>query len=58
VEDARAGDVHLVGRTGLVAGTGTEQWIDPAGPSGATYRVLACRRGDFRPGWLTTATGK
>ncbi|MCA2211317.1 right-handed parallel beta-helix repeat-containing protein [Jidongwangia harbinensis] len=34
VEGAVAGEVHLLDRLGLVAGTATEQWADPSGTAG------------------------
>ncbi|MEU4217287.1 right-handed parallel beta-helix repeat-containing protein [Actinoplanes sp. NPDC026623] len=57
VDNAAAGDVHLVDRIGIVAGTATEQWTDPAAAAaGTAYRVLAYRQGDGQPGWMSSAT--
>ncbi|MEV4706340.1 hypothetical protein [Actinoplanes sp. NPDC049316] len=56
VDNAKAGDVHLVDRMGLVAGTATEQWADPAGAPGAVYRVVAYRQVDAQPGWMASVT--
>ncbi|UQU62374.1 hypothetical protein COUCH_25475 [Couchioplanes caeruleus] len=44
VEGAVPGETHLLDRLGLVAGTATEQWTDPAGRAG-TYQVVAYRAG-------------
>lgn len=41
------GEVHLVDRIGLVAGTSTETWSDPAPPAGpAVYQIVAYRGDD------------
>ncbi|BFU44731.1 hypothetical protein KRMM14A1004_29680 [Krasilnikovia sp. MM14-A1004] len=56
VDNTQAGDVHLVDRIGMVAGTGVQQWTDPAPASGTTYRVAAYRVGDGQPGWLSGVT--
>ncbi|MCA2213953.1 hypothetical protein [Jidongwangia harbinensis] len=56
VDNAVAGEVHLVDRLGLVAGGATEQWTDPVAAPGVTYRVAAYRQGDAQPGWLATGT--
>ncbi|MEU7907584.1 hypothetical protein [Actinoplanes sp. NPDC049118] len=56
VDNVAAGEVHLVDRLGLVAGTATEQWTDPAAGAGATYRVMAYRQGDGQPGWMSSVT--
>ncbi|GAB1643622.1 hypothetical protein [Krasilnikovia sp. MM14-A1259] len=42
VENAVAGEVHLLDRLGLVTGTATEQWTDPAGTAGQ-YQLVAYR---------------
>ena len=44
VEGASTGETHLLDRLGLVTGTATEQWTDPAGPAGR-YQVVAYRAG-------------
>ncbi|GID93847.1 hypothetical protein ACFQFC_07400 [Amorphoplanes digitatis] len=56
VDKVAAGNVHLVDRLGLVAGTGTQQWADPAGRPGTAYRVMAYRQGDGQPGWMSSVT--
>jgi hypothetical protein len=49
--------VHLVDRMGLVAGTSTEQWTDPAAPAGgAGYQVVAYRAGDGENSGATGVT--
>ncbi|GEM_PF-6471774 len=46
VDNAVVGDVHLVDRIGLVSGSSTEKWTDPAAPAGPTvYQVVAYRAG-------------
>ncbi|RZU50740.1 hypothetical protein EV385_2522 [Krasilnikovia cinnamomea] len=42
VENAATGETHLLDRLGLVTGTATEQWTDPAGTTGR-YQVVAYR---------------
>jgi trimeric autotransporter adhesin len=44
VEGAVTGETHLLDRLGLVTGTATEQWTDPAGRAG-NYQVVAYRAG-------------
>lgn len=45
VENTVAGEAHFIDRVGLVTGTRTEQWTDPAPSSHATYQVVAYRAG-------------
>ncbi|BFU41851.1 hypothetical protein [Krasilnikovia sp. MM14-A1004] len=42
VENAATGETHLLDRLGLVTGTATEQWTDPAGTTGR-YQLVAYR---------------
>jgi hypothetical protein len=57
VDNTAVGDVHLVDRIGIVAGTtATEQWTDPAAGAGTAYRVMAYRLGDGQPGWMSSVT--
>ncbi|MEV4706302.1 hypothetical protein [Actinoplanes sp. NPDC049316] len=44
VEGAVPGETHLLDRLGLVTGTATEQWTDPAGRA-SSYQVVAYRAG-------------
>ena len=47
VDSLLVGEVHLVDRIGLVTGSSTEAWTDPAAPTGPTlYQVVAYRSGD------------
>ncbi|SDT68076.1 right-handed parallel beta-helix repeat-containing protein [Actinoplanes derwentensis] len=55
VEKAVAGESHLIGRTGLVAGTATEQWAVPAGSTG-THQIVAYRAGDGELSAVTELT--
>jgi hypothetical protein len=44
VENTLAGEVHLLDRAGLVIGTATEQWADPAAPPGHLSSTRVLRR--------------
>ncbi|MFI5491990.1 hypothetical protein [Actinoplanes sp. NPDC051859] len=41
VDSTVAGEVHLVDRIGLTAGTATEQFVDPNGTAGNRYHVVS-----------------
>ncbi|MFI5492836.1 hypothetical protein [Actinoplanes sp. NPDC051859] len=57
VDHTTTGDIHLVDRIGLVAGTTrTEQFTDPTAPARATYHILAySQAGEY--GSTATITG-